>query len=154
RGSARGLWLGRAVCQTDDGQGQNGSAVGNRGRESLLSSGACSFRNRLRRMVGESSQAHGEQGGRMNGRDPLPIGSDFRQMVGPTASGANAQEKYLLIATDSGVQGAHSGYTQLARHIEASSLVWRERRETGQFFERVANAALRRMSGSRWYKTG
>jgi glycosyltransferase involved in cell wall biosynthesis len=63
------------------------------------------------------------------------------------------QSHQLLIASESGVHGAHSGYTQIARHLGRSQLISEVRCQSVARRDRLADVVLSRLSGSRWYRT-
>jgi glycosyltransferase involved in cell wall biosynthesis len=62
------------------------------------------------------------------------------------------QSQYLLISSESGVQGAYSGYTQIARHLGRSQVISEVRSQSVALRERLADAVLSRLSGSWWYR--
>jgi glycosyltransferase involved in cell wall biosynthesis len=62
------------------------------------------------------------------------------------------QYRRLLIASESGVQGGHSGYTQIARHLVGSQLISEVRGKSISRRDRLGDMALSRLSGSRWYR--
>ncbi|WP_164937551.1 glycosyltransferase family 4 protein [Bradyrhizobium guangxiense] len=59
---------------------------------------------------------------------------------------------YLLLATDSDVQGAYSGYTQLAKHVPHAALLRNRRREPRTVVERAAQRWINQFTGSSWYR--
>lgn len=59
---------------------------------------------------------------------------------------------YLLLATDSDVQGAYSGYTQLAKYMPHNVLLRNRRREPRTLVERAAQRFLSRFTASSWYR--
>src|ERR1700754_2173969 len=59
---------------------------------------------------------------------------------------------YLLLATDSDVQGAYSGYTQLAKYVPHNALLRNRRREPRTLVERAAQRFLANFTASSWYR--
>lgn len=71
---------------------------------------------------------------------------------GPNLHRVSEDGRYLLLATDSDVQGAYSGYTQVAKHVTHAVLLRNRRREPRTFLTRAAQQCLNQFTGSRWYR--
>lgn len=71
--------------------------------------------------------------------------------AGPDSDGYG-DHPYLLLATDSDVQGAYSGYTQLAKHVPHAALLRNRRREPRTVLERGAQRWINQFTGSSWYR--
>lgn len=86
--------------------------------------------------------------GRHRKNEPRQAASERR--AGGDVTGA----RYLLLATDDGVQGSHSGYTRLSDHIEHGMLIRAQRSDPRKLHERALVRMLACGSGSRWYRLG
>jgi glycosyltransferase involved in cell wall biosynthesis len=72
----------------------------------------------------------------------------------PTIASIAQEARYLLLATEDGGQGEHSGYTRLTEYINQSLLVAARRTNRPAFVERAMMGILARFATSSWYGFG